>query len=117
MNHEPTLKNYVIGFIGSLILTLGAYVLVTQQLLAGWQLAAAVGAFAVTQFVVQMVCFLHLGAERRPRWKFVAFWFMVLVVVILVAGSIWIMTNLNYHMMNGVHGLETSIIKDEGFKP
>jgi cytochrome o ubiquinol oxidase subunit IV len=45
------------------------------------------------------VFFLHLGRETRPRWKLAVFLFMLGVILILVFGSLWIMTNLNYRMM------------------
>jgi cytochrome o ubiquinol oxidase subunit IV len=53
---------------------------------------------AVVQFVVQMVYFLHVGSERKPRWKAMVMWLMLVVVLILVVGSVWIMNNLNYRM-------------------
>jgi cytochrome o ubiquinol oxidase operon protein cyoD len=40
-----------------------------------------------------------LGRESKPRWKFIFLLFALLVVGIVVGGSLWIMNNLNYHMM------------------
>jgi len=47
---------------------------------------------------VQMVFFLHIG--RGSRWKLLTFIFTIIVVGIVVIGSIWIMHNLNYNMMD-----------------
>jgi len=93
-----TLRTYVIGFVASIVLTLGAYLLVTHHLLSRRLLIAAVIGLALVQFLVQLLFFLHLGRESKPRWKLMVALFMVMVVLILVFGSLWIMTNLNYRM-------------------
>jgi len=92
------LRSYVFGFAASLALTFGAYALAVRHSLTRRWLIAALAVLALTQFMVQLVAFLHLGRETRPRWKLLVFGFMVGVVVILVLGSLWIMYNLNYHM-------------------
>lgn len=97
-NKSLSTRPYVIGFITSLALTLGSYTVVTQNALNRRTILVIIFAFAFIQFVIQLVYFLHLGAESKPRWKQLVFWMMILVVFILVAGSIWIMNNLNYHM-------------------
>ena len=93
-----TLRTYVTGFISSIVLTLTAYLLVTHHALSRRFLIAAIVALALVQFLVQVVFFLHLGRETKPRWKLGVFLFMTMVVLILVFGSLWIMTNLNYRM-------------------
>lgn len=102
-NHErdtsANLASYVVGFVLSIILTLTAYFLVTRGLLAGQAALWTLGGLAAVQFTVQLLCFLHLGGESRPRWKLAVFWFMLGIVFIVVVGSIWIMNNLNYHML------------------
>lgn len=91
--------SYTIGFLLSIVLTLAAYFLVVDKILTGSRLVAAIVGLAVVQLFVQLVFFLHLGRESRPRWNLMVFWFALLVVVIVVFGSIWIMENLDYHMM------------------
>jgi len=112
LNHQPTaepaitvksqrkaIASYVIGFISSIILTFVAYTLVANRVLSGWGLAYALLGLGLVQLVFQLVCFLHLGQEREPRWKLLVFDFTLLVLVIVVFGSLWIMGHLNYHMM------------------
>lgn len=90
----------------SLALTFIAFALVFQHIGANHTgpshelITFALVALAVTQLAVQMVFFLHLGQESRPRWNFTVFLFMLLTLVIIVFGSLWIMDNLNYHMMS-----------------
>lgn len=97
--HERTLRNYVIGFILSLLLTSAAYVAVTSELFIGGVLIAVIVGLAITQVLVQLFFFLHLGHETKPRWKLVTLLFMLVVLFILVFGSLWIMQNLDYNMM------------------
>lgn len=94
-----TLRTYVSGFVASIGLTVTAYLLVIhRQLLSRRTLIAAVVGLALVQFLVQLLFFLHLGRETKPRWKLMVALFMVMVVLILVFGSLWIMTSLNYSM-------------------
>ncbi len=96
---QPTsLLRYMIGFLLSLMLTGMAYLLVTRHLLGTPQLVTAIVTLAISQVLAQLVFFLHLGRETRPRWKLVVFVFMLTVLGILIAGSLWIMQNLNYNM-------------------
>lgn len=98
-------KNYVLGFMLSLAITLIMFWIVLAHVNeAPFSFPVAVmipmlGILAFSQFVVQLVYFLHLGTETKPRWKLIVFWFMIIVVLIVVVGSLWIMHNLNYNMM------------------
>jgi cytochrome o ubiquinol oxidase operon protein cyoD len=92
-------RNYVWGFVLSLILSLVAYFAVVDKWLTGWSVVGLIACLAIAQAMVQLRMFLHVGEEAAPRWKFVVFWFTVLVVGILVGGSLWIMYNLESRMM------------------
>lgn len=91
-------KSYVIGFILSVVTTLLAYFFVVNELWSKEALVYIVMAIAVVQLIVQVVFFLHIG--RGSRWKLITFIFTLMVVIIVVVGSIWIMDNLNYNMMD-----------------
>jgi len=95
-----TLRSYITGFILSLATTLAAYVVVTNQTYSKNGIIAVVAVLAVSQFVVQMLFFMHLGQEKNPRWKLLALLFMMGVVFIVVVGSLWIMKHLDYNMMS-----------------
>lgn len=92
------LARYTTGYVASLACTFGAYFVVTERLTPMQLIVPIIVALAVVQLVVQMVCFLHMGEEERPRWKLVSFGFMAVTLLIVVFGSLWIMNNLNYHM-------------------
>jgi len=92
-------KSYVLGFALSIALTIASYLLVVEDMLTGRVLVSAIVGLCLTQVLVQLVLFLHLGQEAKPSLNLLVFLFMVLVVLILVFGSLWIMYNLDYRMM------------------
>jgi len=112
---------YIIGFVLSLLFTFGAYILVSQHVkghhayLSHEFLIGAILTFAMLQLIVQLVFFLHIGREDKPRWNAWVLAFAVLVVTILVVGSIWIMKNLDYSHGTHQDSIDTTIIEDEGF--
>jgi cytochrome o ubiquinol oxidase operon protein cyoD len=101
---KGTFRSYATGFILSIILTVGAYTFVQLHVLSHHKmfshemLTYAFLGLAVLQFIVQLVFFLHLADESKPRWNLVVFLSTLGIVLILVVGSLWIMNHLNYHM-------------------
>lgn len=108
---------YVIGFGSALMLTVAAYWLVTSRVVTGGWLVLLLMGLAGIQLVVQLVFFLHVGSETRPRWNLTALIFMLIMLVVIVAGSLWIMNNLNYNMMMTPEQMEEYMRtqKDKGF--
>jgi cytochrome o ubiquinol oxidase operon protein cyoD len=100
---KGTLTYYVVGYLLSLELTMASYLLVTRHvnshhvLFTHRFLVGAIATLAIMQLLVQLICFLHLNRESKPRWNLTVLAFAAIVVVILVFGSLWIMDNLNYH--------------------
>lgn len=97
-----TLKAYLIGFAASIILTAASFFLVISEVLSGHLLAYTISALAFVQAIVQLLFFLHVGQEAKPRWETVVFYFMVMVLLIIVVGSLWIMEDLNDRVMSNM---------------
>lgn len=95
-----TLKSYITGFILSILLTVIPYFLVVDHIFALNTIIISIVILGVLQLLVQLIFFLHLDNSSAQRWNVLAFIFTVLIVVILVLGSLWIMYNLNYNMMD-----------------
>lgn len=95
-----TLVSLTIGFALSVILTIIAYGTVVLKWITGDTAIYIVIGLAVVQVIVQLVFFLHFGRESKPRWNMQMFYFMLVFLGIMVAGSLWIMYNLNYNMMD-----------------
>ncbi len=100
--YHGTLSAYLVGFIASLILTAISFTLVITRAVEGQDLIYALIGGAIVQAFFQLLCFLHLGQEAKPRWESVIFWFMVLVLSIIVLGTIWIMYDLDQRVMAGM---------------
>jgi cytochrome o ubiquinol oxidase operon protein cyoD len=58
-------------------------------------------AFAVVQIVVHMIYFLHMNGKSDEGWTLVALVFTLILVVITLAGSLWVMHHMNVNMMPG----------------
>lgn len=104
--HPLSLGKYITGFLASVALTLAAYLLVTRSSWSSDVVIMVISVLAIVQFLVQMVFFLHVTDESRPRWRLGVMWFMLGIVVILVFGSVWIMNNLDYRMMHNPRAVE-----------
>jgi cytochrome o ubiquinol oxidase operon protein cyoD len=100
--------------------TVAAYMLVQEHIGAGKSplaqpyVLAAIMALAVAQLAVQLIFFLHLGEEKRPRWRLISVVCAVTVVLIVVGGSIWIMANLNYNMMRSPQAVDKYLQSQDG---
>jgi len=92
-SHEPhgSLKSYVIGFVLSLILTIIPLVAVLGDMVSGNAALVVLLVTAVLQFVVQLVFFMHLREEKKPRWNLMALILGIVIVLTIVLGSVWIM--------------------------
>lgn len=101
MNIKKKITSYVFGFALSLVLTLLAFGAVAGAVLPGIELGwiiALLLVLAALQLGVQLILFLHLGDEPKPKWNVQAFCFAVLIVGIVVGGSLWIMNHLKHQM-------------------
>lgn len=95
-----SLKSYAIGFVASLFLTSVSFLLATLRWPFGQNLVFTLVGLALAQAVCQMLFFLHLGQEAKPRWESVVFYFMLLILLIIAIGSLWIMDDLNDRVMS-----------------
>ena len=91
-------KQYTIGFILSIILTLIPFGMVMAGMTGGLVIAT-IAITAIAQVLVQLVFFLHLNGSEQQRWDSIAFIYTILTIAILIIGSIWVMDYLHYFMM------------------
>lgn len=94
-----TLKHYFIGFFSSIVLTTASFSLAAAKLFSIKVLIFVLVVLAVVQAFVQLIFFMHLGQDAKPRWMTLIFWFMVLVILIVVLLSLWIIFDLDNRMM------------------
>lgn len=98
-------KSYLTGFILSAVLTAIPFALVMTGVLPTGATIAVVIGFAVVQIVVQMVYFLHMNPRSEGGWNLLALAFTLIILVIVIAGSLWVMHHLQVNMMP-VHDME-----------
>jgi cytochrome o ubiquinol oxidase subunit IV len=96
---NASLKPQFIGFVVSFVLLISCYRIVSHHHLTGGLLYATIICSALAQAVVQLVFFMHLGLESKPRWNSITFLFTLLVILLIIGGSLWIMNNINYNLM------------------
>ena len=98
---QVTRRDYLIGFALSVVLTAIPFWLVMEGVLPKAATGFIIMGFAVAQIVVHMLYFLHMNAKSDDGWTMVALVFTLILVVITLAGSLWVMHNLNVNMMPG----------------
>lgn len=96
---HASFKDYLIGFALSVLLTAVPFWLVMNDVLPS-KLAttAIIVVFAVAQMLVHIVYFLHLDTRSQGGWNMLAAIFTVVLVVITIAGSLWVMFHMNENM-------------------
>ncbi|HET8575374.1 MAG TPA: cytochrome o ubiquinol oxidase subunit IV [Candidatus Paceibacterota bacterium] len=97
--HRGPLEAYTLGFLLSILFTATAFFLTVEHAFPVSLLIALLMLLALSQFAIQLLCFLHLSREVKPRWHIFVFAVMTAAVLIIVIGSLWIMHNLNTRMM------------------
>lgn len=94
-----SLKAYVVGFISCLLLTSCSFLLVITKPFAVHIIVYIIVALALIQAIFQLLFFLHVGQEAKPKWETIVFAFMLLILLIISIGSLWIMHDLNDRVM------------------
>ena len=93
-------KGYATGFVLSVILTAILFWLVMAKVLPSPKMTGfVILGFAAVQMVVHMIYFLHMNAKVEGGWSMLALLFTVALVVIMLAGSVWVMYHMNANMM------------------
>jgi cytochrome o ubiquinol oxidase operon protein cyoD len=104
---HKTLSSRFIGFFGSLILTLAAFLIIARPELFRFPSQIAIGVIlvlAILQALVQSIFFLNILSEKGVRWNLIVFASTLSIILIIVLGAIWIMGHLNCNMMPGCSG-------------
>ena len=97
---HSTLSGYLVGFVLSVILTAIPFWLVMGKVIADkGTMALVLGAFAVAQILVHMVCFLHMNGKIEGGWTLLSTLFTVVFVAVGIAGTLWVMFHMNANMM------------------
>jgi cytochrome o ubiquinol oxidase subunit IV len=92
-------RTYVIGFLLSAVLTAIPFWMVMAGGFDKQVTIFVAVALAVVQILVHTFCFLHVNARAEGGWQLMAYAFTAVLVLIVIAGSLWIMYHLHTNMM------------------
>jgi cytochrome o ubiquinol oxidase operon protein cyoD len=90
---------YTIGLLLAVILTATSFWVVNTSLLWGPGVHLGLAVLAIAQMGVHLVFFLHISTGADSKNNVLAVAFGVLIAFLVVAGSLWIMADLNSSMM------------------
>ena len=90
---------YTIGLALAVVLTATSFWVANTSLLWAPGIPLGLVVLAIAQMGVHLVFFLHITTGPDNTNNVLALAFGVLIVIIVAAGSLWIMTNLNDNMM------------------
>ena len=91
-------RDYLIGFLLSVVLTAVPFWLVMTGQLEATATAILITVLAVVQIMVHTIFFLHVNTRSEGGWTLVALVFTAIMVIIVIAGSLWIMFHLHGNM-------------------
>ena len=90
---------YAIGLALAVVLTATSFWVANTSLLWGPGVHLGLAVLAIAQMGVHLVFFLHISTGPDSNNNVLAVAFGVLIVFLVVAGSLWIMADLNGSMM------------------
>jgi cytochrome o ubiquinol oxidase subunit IV len=97
---QKKLGIYILGVIACSILTLISFGMVMSGKFSRGEVFAVIYSAACLQLLVQVICFLRLNTEtEQGRTNVMSILFTGVILVCIILGSLWIMSNLNYNMM------------------
>mgnify|MGYP001239504528 FL=1 len=98
---KKTFKTYIIGFMLCIVLTLIPFYSIILKLGDKKTLLWVIVLSAIAQFFVQVICFLRMNYQNEEaKTNVLSFIFSGVVLLVIIGGSLWIMTSLNYFMMH-----------------
>ena len=120
--NQPVIASYLTGFVLALLLTLLAFGLVIVgrggslgpidkvldifpygEVITGKMsrhlIIVGVIVLAILQISIHLRYFLHLSFGSPQNWNLLAILFALFIIIIMVGGTLWIMNDLNGHML------------------
>jgi cytochrome o ubiquinol oxidase operon protein cyoD len=91
--------SYLIGLTLATLLSAVSFYLARSTLVWAPSIPIALTVLAIAQMGVHLVFFLHITAGSESVNNLMALAFGLLIVMLLVFGSLWIMTHLNHNML------------------
>jgi cytochrome o ubiquinol oxidase operon protein cyoD len=90
---------YLVGLGLATLLTAASFFIAGTSLVWGPSIPLALVVLAVAQIGVHLVFFLHITTGADNANNILALAFGVLIVMLVLVGSLWIISNLSHNMM------------------
>ncbi|WP_428970220.1 cytochrome o ubiquinol oxidase subunit IV [Sphingomonas sp. Xoc002] len=91
-------RGYTLGLFLAALLTGASFWIASTDLIWGPAVPAGIIVLALAQMGVHLVFFLHITTGPDNTNNVLALAFGVLIVLLVVGGSVWVMTHLNHNM-------------------
>lgn len=96
---SEALGSYLIGLGLATLLTIVSFFIARTTMVWQPSIPVALAVLAIAQMGVHLVFFLHITTGPDNVNNVMALAFGVLIVLLILAGSLWIMAHLNHNMM------------------
>jgi len=96
---RSSILGYVTGLGLAILLTATSFFIAGTDLVWQPSIPVALVVLAIAQMGVHLVFFLHITTGPDNTNNVLALAFGLLIVLLVVGGSLWIMSNLNHNMM------------------
>lgn len=93
------IEGYLLGLALATLLTIASFVVAGTNFIWGPGIPVALAVLGVAQIGVHLAFFLHITTAPDNTNTVLALAFGILIVVLVVAGSLWIMDHLNQNML------------------
>jgi len=93
------IRGYLIGLGLATLITVVAFFVSRTSLVWQPSIPIALMVLAIAQMGVHLVFFLHITTGAESLNNVLALMFGLLIVILLIVGTLWIMTHLNHNMM------------------
>jgi cytochrome o ubiquinol oxidase operon protein cyoD len=93
------IRGYLVGLVLATLLTAASFWAAGTHLIYAPGVWIALSVLAVAQMGIHLVFFLHITSGPDNTNNILALAFGILIVLLVVAGSLWIMTHLNRNML------------------
>jgi cytochrome o ubiquinol oxidase subunit IV len=90
---------YAVGFALAAGLTAASFAFASNNWLTPASLVAALVVLAIAQMIVHLIFFLHITTAPAQKTNILALLLTLLIIALVVIGSLWIMAELNTHMV------------------
>lgn len=93
-------RSYMIGFVLSVVLTaIPFWIVLAEVEIHLWLALSIIFGLGAIQIMVHVFYFLHVTVKAEAGWQIMSLVFTGVLLLIVLVGSIWVMTHLNTNMM------------------